>query len=65
MKKQTLLSLPTPFTPGGWDADACYKPSVIRDEENNRWLLWYNGRKASAEYIGLVVHEGLDLGFDK
>jgi len=32
--------------------------------ENNRWLLWYNGRHASAEYIGLVIHEGLDLGFE-
>ena len=51
-------------TAGGWDADACYKPSVIRDEKNNRWLLWYNGRKGGDEYIGLVIHEGLDLGFD-
>ena len=48
----------------GWDADACYKPSVIRDDENNRWLLWYNGRRVHSEYIGLVIHEGLDLGFD-
>jgi len=51
-------------TIGGWDSDACYKPSAIRDVENNRWLLWYNGRHASAEYIGLVIHEGLDLGFE-
>ena len=51
-------------TPGSWDADACYKPSVIRDEENDRWLLWYNGRNTHDEYIGLVIHEGLDLGFD-
>jgi len=51
-------------TIGGWDADACYKPSVIRDEENDRWLLWYNGRSGSSEYIGLVIHEGLELGFD-
>ena len=48
----------------GWDHDACYKPSVVRDEENNRWLLWYNGRRGPDEYIGLVIHEGLDLGFD-
>ena len=47
----------------GWDGDACYKPSVIRDEENNRWLLWYNGRKGTSEYVGLVIHEGIDLGF--
>ncbi len=50
-------------TIGGWDENACYKPSVIRDEENKRWLLWYNGRRKNAEYIGLVIHEGLDLGF--
>ena len=49
----------------GWDADACYKPYAIRDVEHNRWLLWYNGRRKSDEYIGLVIHEGLDLGFDE
>ena len=48
----------------GWDADACYKPCAFRDEENGRWLLWYNGRREHSEYIGLVIHEGLDLGFD-
>ena len=51
-------------TPDSWDADACYKPSVICDEENNRRLLWYNGRKGGAEYIGLAIHVGLDLGFE-
>ena len=51
-------------TAGGWDADACYKPSVIRDEKDGRWLLWYNGRNGNEEYIGMVIHEGLDLGFD-
>ena len=44
-----------------WDGDACYKPSAYRDKENKRWLLWYNGRRKSAEYIGLVIHEGLEL----
>lgn len=48
-------------TPDGWDADACYKPSVFRDEANQRWLLWYNGRRQTTEYIGLVIHEGLQL----
>ena len=48
----------------GWDGDACYKPSVICDEEHNRWLLWYNGRKGAPEYVGLVIHDGLDLGFE-
>ena len=50
-------------TPDTFDASACYKPSVVRDEANNRWLLWYNGRNGKkGEYIGLVVKEGLDLG---
>ena len=31
-------------TPGAWDSAAVYKPSVVRDEANDRWLLWYNGR---------------------
>lgn len=52
-------------TPGGWDADACYKPYAVRDVKNNRWLLWYNGRHEHNEYIGLVIHEGLNLGFDE
>ena len=49
-------------TPGQWDAAACYKPSVVRDEQSGRWLLWYNGRTGAREYIGFVTHEGLDLG---
>ena len=48
-------------TEGYFDALACYKPSVYRDEENDRWLLWYNGRNQGAEYIGYAVHEGLKL----
>jgi beta-1,2-mannobiose phosphorylase / 1,2-beta-oligomannan phosphorylase len=48
-------------TPGGWDADACYKPYAIH--ESGRWMLWYNGRKGSLEQIGLVTHSGEDLGF--
>jgi predicted GH43/DUF377 family glycosyl hydrolase len=48
-------------TPGAWDADACYKPFAIQD--GDRWLLWYNGRAASTEQIGLAVHEGANLGF--
>jgi beta-1,2-mannobiose phosphorylase / 1,2-beta-oligomannan phosphorylase len=48
-------------TPGGWDADACYKPYVVRAD--GRWMLWYNGRHNSLEQIGLVVHSGESLGF--
>jgi predicted GH43/DUF377 family glycosyl hydrolase len=48
-------------TQDGWDADACYKPFAIFD--GDRWLLWYNGRRGSAEQIGLATHPGADLGF--
>ena len=44
-----------------WDGDACYKPSVIRDEAEQCWKLWYNGRTGSHEYIGMAVHVGLKL----
>ena len=46
-----------------WDHDACYKPFAIFD--GRRWLLWYNGRHGNFEQIGLVLHEGEDLGFGK
>jgi len=51
--------------PGGdaWDGDACYKPFAIYDDRRERWLLWYNGRRGSAEQIGLALHQGRDLGF--
>ena len=48
-------------TPDGWDADACYKPSVVWDETAGCWRLWYNGRKGGAEYIGMVTRQGYDL----
>jgi len=44
-----------------WDHDACYKPYAIFD--GKRWLLWYNGRHKNFEQIGLVLHEGGELGF--
>ena len=44
-----------------WDHDACYKPYAIFD--GRRWLVWYNGRRANVEQIGLAMHEGEDLGF--
>jgi len=47
-----------------WDGDACYKPFAICDEEHDRWLLWYNGRRGNIEQIGLAVHQGEDLGWD-
>jgi predicted GH43/DUF377 family glycosyl hydrolase len=47
---------------GKWDHDACYKPSAVL--LGDTWWLWYNGRHASSEQIGLVRHAGVDLGFD-
>ena len=41
-------------TPGGWDEDSCYKPTVIRDEDGT-YHLWYNGRRESFEYIGYAT----------
>jgi beta-1,2-mannobiose phosphorylase / 1,2-beta-oligomannan phosphorylase len=48
---------------GKWDHDACYKPYAIFD--GRKWLLWYNGRHGSLEQVGVVSHEGQDLGFDE
>ena len=48
-------------TPDGWDAAACYKPSVLWDEKENRWMLWYNGRVGHDERIGLVLKTGREL----
>jgi predicted GH43/DUF377 family glycosyl hydrolase len=45
-----------------WDHDACYRPSAVFD--GRKWLLWYNGRHGGFEQVGLVTHEGEDLGFD-
>lgn len=42
-------------TKGKFDQAACYKPTVAWDEKNNRWMLWYNGRTDSNEYIGLAT----------
>ena len=44
-----------------FDADACYKPFVLKD--NDRWLLWYNGRSGCCEQIGMAVYEGEELAF--
>jgi len=40
---------------GEWDEDSCYKPSFLWNEESKQWMIWYNGRKASAEYIGCAT----------
>lgn len=48
-------------TPDGWDADSCYKPSVIWDAEKNKWMLWYNGRNGDDERIGMALKVGKEL----
>lgn len=40
---------------GKWDQDAVYKPSVLR--VGGKWMLWYNGRRASVEQIGLAIKD--------
>ncbi len=49
---------------GRWDGDACYKPTAVWNEEENKWMLWYNGRTEDREYIGLAEYEGRDLFSD-
>lgn len=46
---------------GKWDHDACYKPYAVFD--GSKWRLWYNGRHGDLEQIGVVMHDGEDLGF--
>ena len=43
-------------TKGQFDNNACYKPSAIFNRNNNKWLLWYNGRNKNLELIGLAIH---------
>ncbi|HEX2948072.1 MAG TPA: hypothetical protein VHV83_00635, partial [Armatimonadota bacterium] len=45
----------------GWDYDAVYKPFAVFAD--NRWYLWYNGRREHMEQIGLAIHEGEQLDF--
>lgn len=48
-------------TAGEWDADACYKPTVVWNEKENKWMLWYNGRHGIPEYIGYAEYDKRDL----
>lgn len=47
--------------PEEWDGDACYKPFVMKWQGG--WWLWYNGRRATHEQIGLVIQDGEELRF--
>ena len=46
-------------TKGEWDGDSCYKPTAIF--EDGKWRIWYNGRLASNEYIGLAEYNERNL----
>ena len=59
-EKSPFNPIVTP-TPDQWDADACYKPSILWNEEKQQWMLWYNGRKRYDEYIGYVYKDGREL----
>ncbi|MEH7383351.1 hypothetical protein V7138_23015 [Bacillus sp. JJ1533] len=49
--------------PGGWDSESIYKPFMLYDESNDRWLMWFNARTGTVERIGIAIHDGKDLGF--
>ena len=59
-KKSPLNPIVEP-TEGSWDAEACYKPSFMWNEEENKWMLWYNGRSKTDEFVGFVTKEGREL----
>jgi predicted GH43/DUF377 family glycosyl hydrolase len=47
-----------------YDCEAEYKPFMLWEEDNKRWLMWVNGRRGFIEHIGVMIHDGEDLGFD-
>lgn len=44
-----------------WDKDACYKPSFLWNEQKQEWMLWYNGRSGSNEYVGYACKKSRKL----
>ena len=61
-KKSTANPIIVPQA-NSWDKDACYKPSFLWNEEENKWMLWYNGRRGRVEQIGAAWHPGKNLEF--
>ena len=43
-------------TPDSWDAQATYKPTVVWNEEEGKWMLWYNGRANGKEFMGYAEY---------
>ena len=48
-------------TKGNFDSNACYKPAALYDKKNKRWMLWYNGRHYTEEFIGLAIYNGFNI----
>ena len=44
-----------------FDSEACYKPSALFDNKNNKWMIWYNGRTKDREFIGIATHDNFLL----
>lgn len=59
-KKSPLNPLISPDK-GAWDEDACYKPAAYWDDAENKWKVWYNGRRGEEEYIGLATFNKRNL----
>ena len=45
-----------------WNCDSVYKPFAGWSEENQEWLLWYNGRCGSLERIGVSILKAKSFG---
>ena len=43
-------------SPDSWDQSSCYRPAVVFDSTSGKWMLWYNGRNETSEYIGLATY---------
>ena len=39
-----------------WDADAVYKPTIIFNKQENKIMMWFNGRKKECERIGYAEY---------
>lgn len=44
-----------------FDSEACYKPTVIWNKIDSKWMMWYNGRTGSDEFIGLATCDKYDF----
>ena len=59
-KKSSLGPLISP-TKKGWDAHSCYKPTIIID--NDKWYIWYNGRRNRVESIGYCYRDDISCKY--